>query len=101
MTTVLVTGASRGLGLEFTRQYLAEGYAVIAAARNPGAARSLQQLERDPGVASLWLKSTSQIPRACEVRPLACRAPRSTSSRSSPQPIPAGSTTTTGANSPG
>jgi len=47
MTTVLVTGASRGLGLEFTRQYLAEGDAVIAAARDPGAAQSLQQLERD------------------------------------------------------
>jgi len=47
MTTILVTGASRGLGLEFTRQYLAQGHAVIAAARNPGAAHSLQQLERD------------------------------------------------------
>ena len=47
MTTILVTGASRGLGLEFTRQYLAEGHAVIAAARNPGAAHALQQLERD------------------------------------------------------
>ena len=47
MMTILVTGASRGLGLEFTRQYLAEGHTVIAAARNPGAAHSLQQLERD------------------------------------------------------
>ena len=47
MTTVLVTGASRGLGLEFTRQYLAEGHTVIAAARDPGAAHVLQQLERD------------------------------------------------------
>jgi NAD(P)-dependent dehydrogenase (short-subunit alcohol dehydrogenase family) len=47
MTTVLITGASRGLGLEFTRQYLAEGDTVIAAARDPGAAHALQQLERD------------------------------------------------------
>jgi NAD(P)-dependent dehydrogenase (short-subunit alcohol dehydrogenase family) len=47
MTTILVTGASRGLGLEFTRQYLADGHAVIAAARNPGAAQALQQLESD------------------------------------------------------
>ena len=47
MPTVLVTGASRGLGLEFVRQYLAEGYAVTAACRNPGSALALQQLERD------------------------------------------------------
>jgi NAD(P)-dependent dehydrogenase (short-subunit alcohol dehydrogenase family) len=47
MTTVLVTGANRGLGLEFTRQYLAEGASVIAACRNPGAAQPLAQLGRD------------------------------------------------------
>jgi NAD(P)-dependent dehydrogenase (short-subunit alcohol dehydrogenase family) len=32
---VLITGASRGLGLEFVRQYLAEGARVFAAARSP------------------------------------------------------------------
>jgi NAD(P)-dependent dehydrogenase (short-subunit alcohol dehydrogenase family) len=47
MATLLITGANRGLGLEFARQYLAEGDAVIAACRKPGAARSLQHLERD------------------------------------------------------
>lgn len=45
MPTVLITGANRGLGLEFTRQYLAERYAVIAACRNPGAAQALHELE--------------------------------------------------------
>jgi NAD(P)-dependent dehydrogenase (short-subunit alcohol dehydrogenase family) len=45
MATILITGASRGLGLEFARQYLAEGCTVIAACRNPGAARGLQDLE--------------------------------------------------------
>jgi NAD(P)-dependent dehydrogenase (short-subunit alcohol dehydrogenase family) len=45
MPTILITGANRGLGLEFTRQYLAEGWAVIAACRNPGTAQALQQLE--------------------------------------------------------
>jgi NAD(P)-dependent dehydrogenase (short-subunit alcohol dehydrogenase family) len=45
MATILITGASRGLGLEFTRQYLAEGWTVIAACRNPGGARGLQDLE--------------------------------------------------------
>jgi NAD(P)-dependent dehydrogenase (short-subunit alcohol dehydrogenase family) len=47
MATILITGANRGLGLEFTRQYLAEGDAVIAVTRNPGAAHRLRQLERD------------------------------------------------------
>lgn len=45
MATILITGANRGLGLEFTRQYLAEGWTVIAACRNPGTARGLQDLE--------------------------------------------------------
>src|SRR5262245_25568697 len=33
--TVLVTGASRGLGLEFARQFAARGDRVIATVRNP------------------------------------------------------------------
>lgn len=33
MPTVLVTGANRGLGLEFARQYAAEGWEVIATTR--------------------------------------------------------------------
>jgi NAD(P)-dependent dehydrogenase (short-subunit alcohol dehydrogenase family) len=45
MSRVLVTGANRGLGLEFTRQYLADGWEVIAACRNPRAAEALQRLE--------------------------------------------------------
>lgn len=35
MTTVLITGANRGLGLEFVRQYNAEGATVIACCRDP------------------------------------------------------------------
>jgi NAD(P)-dependent dehydrogenase (short-subunit alcohol dehydrogenase family) len=45
MPTICITGANRGLGLEFVRQYLTEGCAVIAACRNPGAAPALHQLE--------------------------------------------------------
>lgn len=44
MPTVLITGASRGIGLEFARQYAAAGYEVIASCRNPGGASALAQL---------------------------------------------------------
>src|SRR5918998_929963 len=35
MPTVLITGANRGLGLEFARQYCRDGWRVIATARDP------------------------------------------------------------------
>jgi NAD(P)-dependent dehydrogenase (short-subunit alcohol dehydrogenase family) len=54
MPTILITGASRGLGLEFARQYLAEGWEVIAACRNPGSAQGLESLAaQSPGAATL------------------------------------------------
>ena len=40
----LVTGANRGLGLEFVRQLLARGDRVIAACRHPGKASALNLL---------------------------------------------------------
>lgn len=40
----LVTGANRGLGLEFVRQLLARGDQVIAACRHPGKAQALNVL---------------------------------------------------------
>ena len=42
--TVLITGANRGLGLEFARQYSAAGWQVIATARQPEAASDLKAL---------------------------------------------------------
>ncbi len=42
--TVLVTGANRGIGLEFARQYSLAGWRVIATAREPGAATELKAL---------------------------------------------------------
>ena len=44
MQTVLVTGANRGLGFEFARQYLGDGWTVIAACRRPAEAAALQEL---------------------------------------------------------
>jgi NAD(P)-dependent dehydrogenase (short-subunit alcohol dehydrogenase family) len=44
---VLVIGASRGLGLEFVRQYRADGARVTATARSPEALAALQALGAD------------------------------------------------------
>lgn len=42
--TVLITGANRGLGLEFARQYAASGWKIIGTARNPEKAAELNKL---------------------------------------------------------
>lgn len=44
MPTVLITGANRGLGLELARQYAADGWDVVATAREPEQADALQAL---------------------------------------------------------
>ncbi len=44
MTNVLITGANRGLGLEFARQYRGKSWRVFAACRNPDAAKELRTL---------------------------------------------------------
>jgi NAD(P)-dependent dehydrogenase (short-subunit alcohol dehydrogenase family) len=44
MPSTLITGANRGLGLEFARQYLADGWQVYATCRHPGSASELQHL---------------------------------------------------------
>ncbi|MDD2723407.1 MAG: SDR family oxidoreductase [Methylovulum sp.] len=44
MGIVLITGANRGLGLEFCRQYAADGWQVIACCRHPAQAEALQTL---------------------------------------------------------
>lgn len=46
----LVTGANRGLGLEFVRQLLADGTRVVATCRQPGKATALNHLAAEhPG----------------------------------------------------
>ncbi|HBH41023.1 MAG TPA: hypothetical protein DDW26_03815, partial [Rhizobiales bacterium] len=42
--SALITGANRGLGFEFARQYLADGWQVYAACRDPNSASELPRL---------------------------------------------------------
>ena len=44
MTTIMITGASRGLGLEFARQFYNEECRVIATCRNPKNANELHTI---------------------------------------------------------
>ncbi len=45
--TVLITGANRGIGLEFVRQFAARDYNVIATARKPEAAEELNAVAKE------------------------------------------------------
>ncbi|MFQ5954866.1 MAG: SDR family oxidoreductase [Kiloniellales bacterium] len=47
MTSVLITGANRGLGLEFARQYAADGWRVFATCRDPEATAALAAVAGD------------------------------------------------------
>jgi NAD(P)-dependent dehydrogenase (short-subunit alcohol dehydrogenase family) len=42
--SILITGTNRGIGLELTRQFAADGWLVIACCRNPDQADSLKEL---------------------------------------------------------
>ncbi len=42
MSTVMIVGATRGIGLELVKQYLGEGHDVIGCARDTGAADQLE-----------------------------------------------------------
>ncbi len=44
MKTALITGANRGIGLEFVRQYALDGWRIIACCRNPTSADALNRL---------------------------------------------------------
>lgn len=73
MSTVLITGANRGLGLEFARQYAADGDRVLATCRAPEAAAELKDLEGDIEVHRLDvtdLAGIAELARALEAEPI-------------------------------
>jgi len=47
--TVLITGANRGIGFEFVKQYTDKGYKVIATSRNPASADDLNAFAAENG----------------------------------------------------
>lgn len=49
MSTIMITGSNRGLGLEFTRQYAKNGDHVIASCRSPNEASELSSLAAASG----------------------------------------------------
>lgn len=61
MPTVLITGANRGIGLEFARQYSAAGWVVHAAARRPEAAEELARIDGKVSVHTLDITKPDQI----------------------------------------
>ena len=61
MPSVLITGANRGLGLEFTRQYAADGWRVFAACRDPAGARDLAAVEGDVSTETLDVDDGPQV----------------------------------------
>ncbi|MDA1101121.1 MAG: SDR family oxidoreductase [Proteobacteria bacterium] len=44
MQNIMITGASRGIGLEFVRQYNADGWRIFACCRTPGQASELNDI---------------------------------------------------------
>ena len=63
MATILITGANRGLGLEFTRQYAAEGATVIACCRNPAKAQALKAIVGNVTIKPLDVADSASVDR--------------------------------------
>ena len=58
MATWVVTGANRGIGLEFAKQLLAEGHSVIAGVRSPA---SMKFSHEKMSIFQLDVSSTSSV----------------------------------------
>lgn len=63
MPTVLITGAGRGIGLEFARQYAADGWTVLATVRDAAKGAALAALGRQVEVHLLDVNDRAAIAR--------------------------------------
>ena len=61
MPTVLITGANRGIGLELAKQYSADGWSVIATARDAKNADGLKALKGDIRIEALEVTDEKQV----------------------------------------
>jgi len=61
MSTYLITGANRGIGLAMTRQALGHGHRVIATARDPKAASDLAALSGDLAIHALDVTNETSL----------------------------------------
>ncbi|MBX7145695.1 MAG: SDR family oxidoreductase [Alphaproteobacteria bacterium] len=61
MPTILITGTSRGLGLEFTRQYLKDDWHVIACCRSLATSSNLKSLKGNIEICELDVTDEKQI----------------------------------------
>lgn len=68
MNTVLVTGGNRGLGLEWTRQYAADGWRVYACCRTPDEADELQTLAHEYSSVSVHRIDVTDADQVASVR---------------------------------
>jgi NAD(P)-dependent dehydrogenase (short-subunit alcohol dehydrogenase family) len=59
MPSILITGANRGLGLEFTKQYAEAGYRVFATAREPAKAKELAAVAKAHAEVSVHVLETT------------------------------------------
>ncbi|OBZ86581.1 hypothetical protein A0J61_05379 [Choanephora cucurbitarum] len=71
----VVTGTSRGLGLELTRQLSAKGHTVFACARNPDASEKLQELVNSKQVIPIKLDTLDRESIKAAVKEIEKRAP--------------------------
>lgn len=61
MSSILVTGANRGLGLEFVRQYAATGWRVFACCRSPEQATALKAIHGEVSLHTLDVSDLDRI----------------------------------------